>query len=106
ELERAKAEQRAARRESARGIGELYFALAEAEARRSVMANEVLPAARATFDAFRLAFERHAENLNELLDSRHDRTRAEIDHIDSLVDVHRSLAALEAMVGQPLAGEP
>ena len=51
-----------------------------------------------------MAFEAQAENLEELLDAERDRTTAEIDYIDALVDFHGALTALETLVGQPLGG--
>ncbi len=41
-------------------------------------------------------------NLGDLLDARRDLARAEDDHAVALVDFHRSLAALEGIVGQSL----
>jgi cobalt-zinc-cadmium efflux system outer membrane protein len=100
EMARAEAARRAAEAEAANAIAEFYYSLVEADARRSTLDEEVLPAARATFEAHRLGFDRQAENLGDLLDARRDLARAEIAYTDALVDYHQAFATLEGIVGQ------
>ena len=100
-LARARAEKRAAQAASSEGIAEFYFGLSEADARRLTMREEVLPAARATFEAYRIAG--HMDSLDDLFDARRDLARAEAQYTDALVDYHQALAALESIVGRSLA---
>jgi len=102
EMAKAESGRRAAEAEAADLIAEFYYLLVEADARRSTLSREVLPAARATFEAHRLGFDRQAENLGDLLDARRDLARAEVDYTDALVDYHQALATLEGIVGQSL----
>lgn len=100
ELARARAGRDAARAIAGGEIAEAYFLLAEARARRRTVEEEVLPAARASFDAQARAFEGLPGNLEALLDARRDLTRSEVDHVQALIDYHRTLALLEGLVGQ------
>lgn len=83
-------------------IAESYYALKESRARISTLGDEVLPATRAAFEAFRLAFENQAEDFDDLLDARRDLLGAEIQYTDGLVDYHHALATLESIAGQSL----
>lgn len=102
--EKALAERRAAEAATGETIAELYYRLTACEARASALRDEVLPAARATFEAFRLGFEKDAAAPGNLFDARRDLTRAEIEYADALVDYQRTLSALEGVVGGPLHG--
>jgi cobalt-zinc-cadmium efflux system outer membrane protein len=102
EVAGAQSARRAAEAEAAGGAAELYHALAEARVRSVALAEAVVPAARAAFEAQRVGFERGAVDLDDLLDARRDLARAESDHAEALVDYHQARAALEALVGQPL----
>jgi cobalt-zinc-cadmium efflux system outer membrane protein len=101
-MSRAEAGRRAAEAETADAIAEFYYLLVEADARRSTLHDDVLPAARATFEAHRLGFDSQAENLGDLLDARRDLARAEVDYTDALVDYHQAFVTLEGIVGQGL----
>ena len=101
-LARARAEKSAAEIVSSEGIAESYFALSEADARRLTLREEILPAARATFEAYRNAPSR-MDSLGNLFDARRDLTRAETRYTDALVDYHQALATLESIVGRSLA---
>lgn len=87
-------------------VSKLYYTLAESDARRRTLQEEVVPATRAAFEAYRKAFETHVEILDDLIDARRDLARTEADYTEALVDYHRALATLEAVVGQPLAQAP
>jgi cobalt-zinc-cadmium efflux system outer membrane protein len=103
EMARARAGKQAAEAASGAGIAELYFALTESEARRKTLGDEVVPAARALFEAYRIGFDRQAERLGDLFDARRDLARAEVQYTEALVDYHRALTRLEGAVGQSLA---
>jgi cobalt-zinc-cadmium efflux system outer membrane protein len=102
EMARAEAGRKAAEAAGSVEIAEIYYAVTESEARIATLASEVLPAARASVEAFRIVFERAADNLGDLLDARRDLARAEVDHTDALVDYHRALTRLEGRIGQGL----
>ena len=101
-LARARAGKSAAETASSEVIAESYFALSEADARRLTLREEVLPAARATFEAYRIA-QSHMESLGDLFDASRDVARAETQYTDALVDYHQALATLESIVGKSLA---
>jgi cobalt-zinc-cadmium efflux system outer membrane protein len=101
-IARAQASRNAAEAASAAEIAESYYVLAEAAGRATTLRDEILPAARGTFEAFRVGFETGAEPLGDLLDARRDVARAEDSYIEALVDYHRALAAVEGIVGRSL----
>ncbi len=105
DLARAQAERRAAEAGSSAAIAAAYYRLVESRARCATLADEVLPAARSTFDALAVGFERQASDVGDLLDARRDLARAEADHAAALVAHRQAWAELEALVGQGLAGE-
>jgi cobalt-zinc-cadmium efflux system outer membrane protein len=104
ELARAQAERKAAETTVGEETAALYYALQESASRGATLRDEILPAARATFEAFRHVFERNGSNLDDLLDARRDLARAESDLATALVDYHGNLAALESLAGRALAG--
>lgn len=103
-MERARAGHKAAEAVSAERIAEFYYVLAEARARRLTLSEEVVPAARAAVEAYRVGFEGNVLSLDDLLDARRDLARAEVAEIDAQVDYHQALATLEGLVGGSLAG--
>ena len=103
ELARVQARRMAAEAAASEAIAEVYYALTESQARSSTMKNEVLPATRAAFDAYRQVFEKSGTNLDDVLDARRDLARGEVDLTDALVDYRRKLAELEGLVGNDLA---
>ena len=103
ELARVQAWRKAAEAAASEAIADVYYRLTESHARSATMKNEVLPATRAAFDAYRLVFEKNGTNLDDVLDARRDLARAEVDLTDALVDYRRRLAELEGLVGNDLA---
>ncbi len=101
-IARAHAWRKAAEVASSRMIAETYYALAEARARCITLRDDVVPSARATFEAFRLVFEKGARNLPDVLDAGRDLARAEISYADALVEYHQARANLEGIIGQSL----
>jgi cobalt-zinc-cadmium efflux system outer membrane protein len=106
EMARARAGRSAAEAASSEGIAEFYYLVEESRLRSATLGDEVLPAARATFEAHQVGFEKSAENLDDLLDARRDLARAEVQHTDALVDYHQALAMLESLVGRSLTESP
>ena len=102
DLARAQAGQRAAASAGSENVAVLYYEVVAAGSRSRTMADEVTPAALAAFEAFRIAFEATAENLEDLLDARRDLTRAEVDRAEALVDYHVAFATLEQAVGETI----
>jgi len=102
EMARAQAGRRAAEAASSERIADAYYRLADSAARASTLDEEILPAAGATFEAFRLGFENDPRNAGDLLDARRDLARAEAEHADALVDFREAFAELEALVGRSL----
>jgi len=101
-MARAQAGRKAAEASGSELIAEFYNRVTEATLRSTTLSREVLPAARASFDAQRLGFERTADKLDDLLDARRDLARAEIQYTEALVDYHEALSVLEGLVGQAL----
>ena len=99
----ARAEKNAADAASSEAVAEYYFSLLEADARRLTLRDEVLPAARVTFQAYRTALASGMDRLGDLFDSRRNLVRAEAQYTGALVDFHQALAALESIVGRSLA---
>jgi cobalt-zinc-cadmium efflux system outer membrane protein len=97
------AEKNAADAASSAAVAEYYFSLLEADARRLTLRDEVLPAARVTFEAYRTALASGMDRLGDLFDSRRNLVRAEAQYTGALVDFHQALAALESIVGRSLA---
>jgi cobalt-zinc-cadmium efflux system outer membrane protein len=104
-IARAADARRAAEAATRELVAESYYALAESDARRATLAAEVVPGARAAFEAFRVAFESRPDQVGDLLDARRDLARAEVDYVEALVDCHRARAALEGLIGRGLAAE-
>jgi cobalt-zinc-cadmium efflux system outer membrane protein len=100
EMSRAQAARGLTEATSAAEIAEAYNQLTESEARRMTLKGEVLPAARAAFEAFRAGFENEPGNPGDLLDARRDVVRAEVQYAEALVDYRQALEVLEGIVGQ------
>jgi cobalt-zinc-cadmium efflux system outer membrane protein len=104
EMARARAGRRAAEAAGSEEIATYYYRVTESRARSVTFDEEVVPAARAAFEAYRLGLESTSANLGDLLDARRDLARAEAEHTEALVDCHQALAILEGVVGQSLGG--
>jgi cobalt-zinc-cadmium efflux system outer membrane protein len=101
-LARIEAARKAAEALGRQEIADFYYPMVAADARRSTLAKEVLPAAGAAFEAQRLGIEIQAENLGDLIDARRDLANAEVQYAEALVDYHRALAGLEGIIGRSL----
>jgi cobalt-zinc-cadmium efflux system outer membrane protein len=99
---RAQAERNAAEAENAAMISEVYHRLQASRMKALTLRDEVIPAARATFEAFTLGFNTDAAQPGDLFDAGRDLARAEIEYTDALVEQGRALAILESLVGQSL----
>jgi cobalt-zinc-cadmium efflux system outer membrane protein len=102
EMARAQAGKKAAEAASSESIAEFYYLMEAAKERSLTLGNEVVPAARAMFDAVRLGFETDAETLGSLVDAGRDQARAEVEYTEALVEYHQALSTLEGIVGQGL----
>jgi cobalt-zinc-cadmium efflux system outer membrane protein len=102
-MARAEAGRKAAEAASSEGIADYYYLVEAAQARSEMLAAEVLPAARSSFEAHRTGFERNAVSLRQYLRARRDLAEAEIEQSEALVEYHQSLAILEGIVGHSLA---
>jgi len=105
-LARARAARQAAGAATAAEVAEAYYAAAAADARRAILADEVLPAARGTLRAQEIGFESGAGRLDDLFDARRRLVHAEVDLAEALVDCHQAIAALEATIGGSAATAP
>jgi len=99
-LARAESERKAAEAESDVMLAEVYYRLQASRSRALTLHDEVIPAARATVEAFKLGFETDASAPGDLFDAARDLTRAEGDYIDALVEQSQALATLEGIVGR------
>jgi cobalt-zinc-cadmium efflux system outer membrane protein len=104
DMAKARAEREAAEAESSELIAELYYQLVACAAIRSTLGDEVLPAARAIFEAYRVGFTADAGTLDDFIDAQRDLTRAEVQYTEALVEYHQALAELEGAVGRRLPG--
>jgi cobalt-zinc-cadmium efflux system outer membrane protein len=105
QMARARDGRRAAEAANATIVSELYFGLAEAEARVNTLRDDVVPTAAAILEAQKVGFANGAADVENLLDARRDLARAESDAIEALVQYHQILASLEAAVGRTLRVE-
>ena len=101
-MARARAGRRAAEAEVSADIADAYYQLTAHEADGETLGQDVVPAARAAFDAFQVGYDGGMASLDDLLDARRDLSSAEIDLCNALVDYRRSLAELGRLVGQSL----
>jgi len=102
----AEARRQGAAAAGAAALAEAYFAAAEAAGRARALEHEVVPAARATFEAHRAAFEAQTRGgVGDLIDAGRDLARAESDLAGALAEAHRTRAALEGLLGEPVAAE-
>jgi cobalt-zinc-cadmium efflux system outer membrane protein len=104
EMARARAGRRAAEAAISEEIAALYYRVSEARSRSVTWGDEIVPALRAKFEAYRAGMEASTENLDDLLDARRDLARAEARQIEALVEYHQALASLEALAGESLEG--
>ncbi len=102
DMRRAEAGGRAAEIVTNERIVERYYELAHSNSRKRTLFDDVLPAVRASFEAYRRVLESQSASLRDLLDARRDLAQAEIEYTEALVDWHTSFAALEAIVGEAL----
>jgi len=65
-----------------------------------------LPAARSAYDAARKAFEKGLTNYIDVLDADRTLVNSERQYIEALSVYHKTLAALEGLVGQSLSLQP
>ena len=105
-LERIAAERSAAQALAAAEVAEFYHPWVEAEARRGLLNSEVLPAARAAFEAHRQGLEVSTTGFDDVVNARSDLADAEFAYVDALVEVHQALAGLEGVLGRSLDGAP
>jgi len=104
EMDRARAGRSAAEAAKTAEIAEVFARLDESRVTSETLGQQVVPAARATFEALRMGFEETARNLSDLIDARRDLARAEVDYTDALVAHHVARATLESLVGSSLTG--
>jgi cobalt-zinc-cadmium efflux system outer membrane protein len=105
-LARAGAAGRAAEAAAAEAIALHYYPMAASAARIETMRSTVVPAARATFDAYRQGIEKRVEDPDDVLDARRDLASAEVDYWDALVAYRQARAALEGALGASLDAAP
>jgi cobalt-zinc-cadmium efflux system outer membrane protein len=105
DMARAEAAREQAETVNREAIAEIYYSLSASEGRARVLATEVLPAARAVFEAHGVGFDRLGDNLDDLLDARRDLARTEVQYVEALVGYHQALATLEGLVGYGLVSE-
>lgn len=98
----ARAQRRAAEAAVWDGIAEVYDDMAGGHIRALLLGNELIPLAREILEAARLGFEEEIMTLGDLLDARRDLTKAELQHIDALVDYQQARAMIEGILGRPL----
>jgi outer membrane protein, heavy metal efflux system len=103
-LAKAESARKAAEAESDVMLSEVYYMLQASGSRAATLRDEVIPAAQATAEAFRLGFESDASAPGDLFDATRDLTRAKLDYTDTLVEYNRALATLQGIVGQPFTG--
>jgi cobalt-zinc-cadmium efflux system outer membrane protein len=103
-IARAQAERSAAKAESDAMLSEVYYRLQASRSKALTLRGEVIPAARATVEAFKLGFETDTSEPGDLFDAGRDMTRAEVDYTETLVEYRQALATLQGIVGLPLTG--
>lgn len=99
DIARARSELAAAETQAVADAAEAFHALVEADARRAILADEVLPAARRGAEAQRRGFDVGAQNVDDLIDAHRDVRRAEVDHASAVAGCRAARATLRAILG-------
>ncbi|MEX0745777.1 MAG: TolC family protein [Phycisphaeraceae bacterium] len=103
EAARALAQQEATRVRLHTQLVERHQELILAYEQTTALRDEVLPAAREAFEGVQAAFDQGEIGLLDLLDAQRTLTESQSQYADALSAYHQSLAAMEGLVGQPLA---
>jgi cobalt-zinc-cadmium efflux system outer membrane protein len=106
EVARAGASGRAADAAAAEAIALHYYPMAASAARVETLRTSVLPAARATFDAYRQGLDKRIDDPDDVVEARRDLASAEVQYTDALVAYRQSRAALEGALGTSLETAP
>lgn len=83
-------------------LGEVLAAFEASRDKARLLADTLLPQARATLDAAQAGYESGRVNFNTLIDAERRVLRARLALLDAEVDIRIRLAELEQLVGAPL----
>ena len=79
-----------------------YQELASTHAETITLRDEVLPAARASFEAIQAAFEQGGGSYLDIIDAQRTLANIQGQYIDALARFHRTVADVECLIGLPL----
>ena len=104
ELAGASAARLAAEAQVTERLAASYHALEEARERGRLLAELILPAARAAVEAYSRAFERSASSPDDLADARRDLAEGEARLAEAIAEAHGAQALLEQLAGPEAVG--
>jgi len=99
-LLKAKAEQQAARVKARADFEEGYQALAGAHAEAVSLREEVLPAARRTYQVARESFRQGKSGYLGLLDAQRTLIEAKAQFVEALASYHQAVVTVEGLIGE------
>ena len=102
-LKSAQAKRRAAEVRVRAALSASYQELAASYAEATSLTDDVLPAARSSFEATRQAFTQGKLGFLDVLDAQRPLIDIQSQQIEALGSYHRALADVESLIGQPIA---
>jgi len=101
-LDQARADQRTTEVRVATALADAYQSLATARAQIVTLRNEVLPGAKEAFDTLNEGYQEGRFSYLDVLDAQRTLIAARFQTVRALGAYHRSVAALERLVGAPI----
>lgn len=86
-------------------LAEAWQKALSAQSEVVMLREEILPASRETFDAVIYGYQAGKFGFLEVLDAERALFNARIRYVDSLTDLHRSIADLERLLGRKIASD-
>ena len=100
---KARSEEEAARARLRSDLIEAYQELAASHEEATSLHTKVVPAAEQVFEATRTSFDQGKTDYLAVLDAQRTLTDTRRQYVDALASYHRTLAAVEGLIAQPLA---
>lgn len=102
EVNRAQRQRQAASLRLYSRLGQRYQQLLAAQQAATGLAQQALPAARSAYAAVRTAYQRGERGFLDVLIAQRTLFEIQTRHVDALAEYHRTVAAIERLIGQPL----
>jgi cobalt-zinc-cadmium efflux system outer membrane protein len=102
--DQAREERRSTEVRLATELSTTFEALGTAHAQVERLEKEILPGAAEAFDTLREGYLEGRFSYLDVLDAQRTLVAARAQHVGALADYHRAVAAVERLIGEPLAG--